>query len=475
MRRALLATVVLHAAVAAAQPAPAAEPDPRVTYSVPIDPSIDGISGPADAKVTIVVASDYACPFCEKVRAPLAELRQKYGKDLRIVERQFVVHPAVAQVAALGACAATRQHAFAQLDALLWDRFKAHELDDAACLAGGDPLTTCKFLAADVKRLKLDAARFTADMAACKQPLTDAQAAWAANFHTRGIPTMFVNGRWLQGAQPTEKIAQVVDEELAKQTAVVAHGGSAATYYDEYVVRRGAPDLAASAAAPPAPPRAQPDPATVYSVPVLPAIDAIVGGMDAKVTLIVASDYACPYCERIRPTLDALVQRYASDLRIVHRQFIVHPQNATAFALAACAAAKQGAWEQMDAALWDHYKAREYDTGACWTGAGGCPFVDATAKQLGLDRARLYHDMAACKQPIADAQAQWSKDLGMSGIPAVWINGRSIVGAQPVDNYVKVIDEELAKATQRIHAGAKAATYYATFVVGRGVKALPGH
>src|SRR5438067_12444720 len=62
------------------------EPDRSKTYSVPVDG--DAFDGPADAKVTLVKAYDYACPYCEKVRDTMTELRKKYGNDLRVVYKQ---------------------------------------------------------------------------------------------------------------------------------------------------------------------------------------------------------------------------------------------------------------------------------------------------------------------------------------------------------------------------------------------------
>src|SRR2546430_14997515 len=59
------------------------EPDRAKTYAVPVDG--DPFDGPADAKVTVVKAYDYACPFCEKVRDTMEDLRKKYGNDIRIV------------------------------------------------------------------------------------------------------------------------------------------------------------------------------------------------------------------------------------------------------------------------------------------------------------------------------------------------------------------------------------------------------
>src|ERR1700755_2847827 len=73
----------------AAAPRPTrVEPDKAKTYAVPVDG--DPVDGPADAKVTLVKAYDYACPYCEKVRDTMDDLRKKYGNDLRIVFKQFV-------------------------------------------------------------------------------------------------------------------------------------------------------------------------------------------------------------------------------------------------------------------------------------------------------------------------------------------------------------------------------------------------
>src|SRR4051812_32493105 len=67
---------------AAAQRPQRPEPDRAKTYSVPLDG--DSFDGPADAKVTLVKAYDYACPYCEKVRPTMDELHKKYGNDLRV-------------------------------------------------------------------------------------------------------------------------------------------------------------------------------------------------------------------------------------------------------------------------------------------------------------------------------------------------------------------------------------------------------
>src|SRR4026207_2095262 len=87
MRNLIAVALLLAPATAAARP----EPDKAEMYAVPVDgfPS----DGPADAKVTIVIAHDYADPFSDRNRGTLDDLRKKYGNELRIVFRNMVVHP----------------------------------------------------------------------------------------------------------------------------------------------------------------------------------------------------------------------------------------------------------------------------------------------------------------------------------------------------------------------------------------------
>jgi len=143
-----------------------------------------------------------------------------------------------------------------------------------------------------------------------------------------------------------------------------------------------------------APARAEPDRAKTYAMPV--DGDATEGPADAKVTLVKAYDYACPFCEKVRDTMDDLRKKYGNDLRVVYKQFVVHPQIATAPALAFCAAAKQRKFREMDALLWDKgFKVRQFDKDAtaegggqaqrCWESAAGCPVVLGFAQELGLN------------------------------------------------------------------------------------------
>jgi protein-disulfide isomerase len=244
----------------------------------------------------------------------------------------------------------------------------------------------------------------------------------------------------------------------------------------QQVARGGA---GAAAARPPQ--RAEPDRAKTYSMPV--DNDPVDGPADAKVTLVKAYDYACPYCEKVRDTMDELRKKYGNDLRIVFKQFVVHPQIATAPALAVCAANKQGKFLQMDQLLWDKgFKARQFDKDAaaeaggqaqrCWESAAGCPIVNGFAQELGLNVEKFKADMKGECQAVLQKDMRDLQALGVGATPAFFVNGRFLSGAMPIDNFSQLIDEELKKANERIAQGTPAASFYQQVVVDKGLKQL---
>lgn len=264
------------------------------------------------------------------------------------------------------------------------------------------------------------------------------------------------------------------------------------------VGRAGAAGAAGAAQpAKPQPPRRTADPAATYAFKVdgLPSV----GPADAKITVVKNYEYMCPFCEKVNPTIEQLKAKYGKDIRFVYSQFVVHPPGATAPSLAACAAAKQGKFEQMDAKLWDMYRAnRDFDKTAddpkgtpqplppnappgskprmpqisCHMTPEGCPKVEAAAASIGLDLNKFKADMKAC-EPEINASRQAASLLGVSATPGFFVNGRFVSGAQKFEVFTAVIDEELAKANQRIAAGTKQADYYNTWVVEKGEKEAP--
>ena len=225
--------------------APRPEPDRAKTYAVAATGV--AIDGPADAPVTLVWAYDYACPYCEKVRATMADLQTKYGKSLRLVHKAFVVHPQVATAPALAACAADHQQKFAAVDALLWEKgFKARTFDKDVgtekCWKSADG---CAVSLGFAKEAKLNLVKFQADMTTCEADI-QSQMHELQIFGVGATPSFFINGRFLSGAMPLENFAAIIDEELAKAKERIRQGTPAAKYYQEWVIDKGEKTLAPS-------------------------------------------------------------------------------------------------------------------------------------------------------------------------------------------------------------------------------------
>lgn len=207
-------------------------------------------------------------------------------------------------------------------------------------------------------------------------------------------------------------------------------------------------------------PRTGADPALTYGIPV--AGHPVRGKNTALVTIVRAGEYACPYCEKVRPTLDQVAATYGPKVRIVYRTFVVHPQVASYPAQAACAAHRQGKFWDLDKLLWDEaYANRTFEPA----------IIDALALRVGLDATRYRADVASCAAEVARDQAELTK-FGVSATPMFFINGRLLSGAQPLASFVTLIDEELAKAEAAVKRGVKPARYYDDEIVKKGKPSL---
>jgi len=240
---------------------------------------------------------------------------------------------------------------------------------------------------------------------------------------------------------------------------------------DELATKQAA---AARPSYPSRPSRPEPDRAKTYAIAATGV--ASDGPADAPVTIVWAYDYACPYCEKVRATMADLQTKYGKSLRLVHKAFVVHPQVATAAALAACAADHQQKFAAIDALLWEKgFKARNYDkdvgTEKCWKSSAGCAVSLGFAQEAKLNLKRFQADMTACEVDIQN-QMHELQTFGVGATPSFFINGRFLSGAMPIENFAAVVDEELAKAKERIHQGTPAAKYYQEWVMDKGEKTL---
>jgi protein-disulfide isomerase len=159
------------------------------------------------------------------------------------------------------------------------------------------------------------------------------------------------------------------------------------------------------------------------------------GPATAPVTIVEFSDFQCPFCSRLTPTLDQVKKKYGDKVRIVFRQFpLPMHQNAEKAAEAALCANDQGKFWQLHDAMFGNQAALAVDQ------------LKAKAVELGLkaDDFNKCLDSGA-KAAVIEADKKAGSEAGVNGTPAMFINGRFLSGAVPFEQVSTVIDDELRR------------------------------
>jgi protein-disulfide isomerase len=164
------------------------------------------------------------------------------------------------------------------------------------------------------------------------------------------------------------------------------------------------------------------------------------GPETAPVTIVEFSDFQCPFCSRVVPTIKKIHETYGDKVRIVFRDLPLpqlHPNAIKAAEAAQCANEQGKFWDMHDKLFANQ-------------GALGVPELKKYAAELGLKSDVFDQCLDSGK-----AEANWKKDsedaqkYGLTGTPGFFVNGRMIGGAQPYETFAQMIDEELALAAAK--------------------------
>jgi protein-disulfide isomerase/Spy/CpxP family protein refolding chaperone len=160
------------------------------------------------------------------------------------------------------------------------------------------------------------------------------------------------------------------------------------------------------------------------------------GPANAPVTIVEFSDFECPFCVRAEPTVKQVLDTYGEKVRLVFKDFPLpnHTRAPKASEAAHCAGDQGKFWEMHEKLF----------------AAGDkidVPDLKAHAREVGLDGAKF----DACldsgeKAKLVQANRKAGEEAGVTGTPAFFVNGRLISGAQPFEEFKKIIDKELASA-----------------------------
>lgn len=164
------------------------------------------------------------------------------------------------------------------------------------------------------------------------------------------------------------------------------------------------------------------------------------GGKNAKVTIVEFSDFECPYCIRAQKTTKELRETYGDKIKWVFKDFPLdfHPHAMGAHIAARCV------YQEKPDAYW--------------------PFFDeifdhsnndkTVLEEVSLRKRAISHGVNAAKYDacvadpkimgIVEDNLKEGQSVGVNGTPAFFINGRLLSGALPAQDFITVIEEELA-------------------------------
>ncbi len=163
--------------------------------------------------------------------------------------------------------------------------------------------------------------------------------------------------------------------------------------------------------------------------------DIFIGPKDAPVSVIEFSDFQCPFCAKVSPTIHQVLKQYPGQVKWVFKHFPLgfHPDAPLAHEASLAAGAQGKFWEMHDL-LFSNQRALKRED------------LIKYAKQLGLDLDRFLDALDSGKyRTIVEQDKAEGARLGVRGTPTFFINGRRLVGAQPFSAFASLIEKELRR------------------------------
>ncbi len=157
------------------------------------------------------------------------------------------------------------------------------------------------------------------------------------------------------------------------------------------------------------------------------------GPSGAPITIVEFSDFECPFCSKAEVTVKDLLDAYPGKIRLVYRDFPlpIHKQAEKAAEASHCADDQGKYWEMH---------------GKLFSAEGKLAPTDLKgyAREIGLDGPRFDRCLESGeKAKVVESHRKAGEEVGVTGTPAFFINGRMISGAQPLENFKAIVDKEL--------------------------------
>jgi len=163
--------------------------------------------------------------------------------------------------------------------------------------------------------------------------------------------------------------------------------------------------------------------------------DPVKGAADAPVTIVQFAEYQCYFCNKVSPTLDALLEDYDGKVKLVFKDYpLDNHKRAMPAAVAARCAGEQGKYWEMNRTLLGNQAALSDSD------------FDAYASKLGLSLDKFHACVESGRQePLIRQGFEAGQRAGVQATPTFYVNGLLVSGAQPYDLFKTVIEQELAK------------------------------
>jgi protein-disulfide isomerase len=389
-------------------------------------------TGPENAKLTMVVFSDFECPFCARFAMGSKQLLQAHPNDLRLVFMNFPLnkncnsavpsemHPR-ACIGAEAAMAAAAQGKFWEMHDYLFANQRIYSVESIVAFAGSQGMD------ANAIKEAIETNKFAS--------VIEEEARQMLSTKGRGTPSVFINGMIAQNARWDDPVSinafldDLLHPEKQKEKApsvapavanpgalpgsnvVLDDGTRLEDRLNQLKEKLAAVNLAPNAPQAPPKPKA-PEPGKVYSFDLTksPAI----GASEAPVTVVIFQDFLSPQTQMIAGVMKEILAQFPDKVRYVFKnlpgrghQFSVEAHEA---ALTANAQAKF--WPMYDLIIANRATLNLEE-------------LRKLAEQAGLDMAKYDDDMqkhiyrSAIITDVSDADK-----ASVSMAPAVFINGK---------------------------------------------------
>jgi protein-disulfide isomerase len=159
------------------------------------------------------------------------------------------------------------------------------------------------------------------------------------------------------------------------------------------------------------------------------------GPENARITIVEFSDFQCPFCRRVLPTIEQVLAKYPEDVRVVYRNFPLggHARARPAAEAALCADEQDGFWPYHDLLFANPRQLDDED-------------LLRYANEMELDAERFEKCLKEHRfASQVEADMMEGQQAGVTGTPSFFVNGINISGAKPADDFFQLIEAELAR------------------------------